>query len=98
MYLVDTNIWLERLLEQDHAEQVDMFLSSVPSNQLAISHFSLHSIGVILGRYRRYQEFTAFVHDLFIEGCFSAVVIAFVVFFCANFGGGDFAAATHMRD
>ena len=50
MYLVDTNIWLERLLDQAKSEEVGRFLSDTPPNQLIISDFSLHSIGVILDR------------------------------------------------
>jgi predicted nucleic acid-binding protein len=46
MYLVDTNIWLERLLDQDKSESVRKFLDIVPSERLFISDFSFHSIGV----------------------------------------------------
>ena len=31
MYLVDTNIWLERLLEQERSEEVAKFLNSIPT-------------------------------------------------------------------
>jgi hypothetical protein len=75
MYLVDTNIWLERLLEQDRADEVRRFLSALPSDQLALSHFSLHSIGVILGRYGRYAALEQFIHDLFIVGMVQLVTI-----------------------
>jgi hypothetical protein len=68
MYLVDTNIWLERLLEQDRADEVRRFLNVIPSDQLAISHFSLHSIGIILTRYGRRDDLVQFVRDLFIDG------------------------------
>jgi hypothetical protein len=40
MYLVDTNIWLERLLEQDRSEEVERFLDQVPSDQLLMTDFS----------------------------------------------------------
>lgn len=50
MYLVDTNIWLERLLDQEKSEEVGRFLAKTPTNRLIISDFSLHSIGVILDR------------------------------------------------
>ena len=43
MYLVDTNIWLERLLEQARAEEVGRFLAQIPSDQLFITDFSFHS-------------------------------------------------------
>ncbi len=34
MYLVDTNVWLERLLEQARAEEVAQFLDRTPSEIL----------------------------------------------------------------
>ncbi|MFZ5897593.1 MAG: hypothetical protein ACOYU7_00150 [Bacillota bacterium] len=50
MYLVDTNIWLERLLDQAKSQEVGEFLDSVPSELLFITDFSFHSVGVVLGR------------------------------------------------
>ena len=37
MYLVDTNIWLERLLEQAKSEEVGQFLDQTPTNQSFIT-------------------------------------------------------------
>lgn len=50
MFLIDTNVWLERLLNQEHSFEVAEFLSEVPSNYLFITDFSFHSIGVIASR------------------------------------------------
>ncbi len=50
MYLLDTNIWLERMLEQARSEEVERLLDQVSSDQLLITDFSLHSVGVILSR------------------------------------------------
>lgn len=44
-YLVDTNIWLERMLDQERAADVAEFLNRVPADQLCLTDFSLHSIG-----------------------------------------------------
>ena len=55
-YLVDTNIWLERLLDQDKSEIVSKFLSTIPLDQIFISDFSLHSIGVIFSREKIINE------------------------------------------
>ncbi|MGM0580579.1 MAG: hypothetical protein ACQETL_07865 [Bacteroidota bacterium] len=52
-YLVDTNIWLERLLDQDKSAIVAKFLDTVPLDQLFISDFALHSIGVIMSRLKK---------------------------------------------
>jgi uncharacterized protein len=70
-YLVDTNIWLERLLDQESSEDVGRFLDRIPSDHLLISDFSLHSIGVILGRLKKEKVFIEFVDDVLIEGCVS---------------------------
>jgi len=67
-FLVDTNVWLERLLEQEQSELVKEFLEIVPSENLSISDFSLHSIGVILTRLERLNILDKFIHDLFSNG------------------------------
>jgi hypothetical protein len=68
LYLIDTNVWLERLLEQDHSEEVKRFLAETPSDQLCLIDFALHSVGVVLQRLGRLGISGTFVHDLFIEG------------------------------
>jgi len=45
VYLVDTNIWLERLLDQAGSEEVGQFLQRVSNDRLYLSDFTLHSIG-----------------------------------------------------
>lgn len=64
-YLIDTNIWLERLLDQEKSSIVSSFFNSVPLEYIFISDFTLHSIGVILSRYKRLDIFDKFVKDLF---------------------------------
>ncbi len=68
MYLVDTNIWLERLLDQEKSEDVERFLDIVPSEELFISDFSFHSIGVILCKTNNREAFIHFTKDLFNNG------------------------------
>jgi predicted nucleic acid-binding protein len=68
MYLLDTNIWLERLLNQAHSDEVGLLLGEVPSGQLLMTDFSLRSVGVILHRLDRRQAFVRFVQDLFVDG------------------------------
>lgn len=75
MYLVDTNIWLERLLGQEKSEIVGKFLDLVPADQLYITDFALHSIGVILSRIKRRDVFLQFIDDLFIKGSVSVVTL-----------------------
>jgi len=68
MYLLDTNIWLERLLGQEHSEDVGEFLSKIDSSQLFITDFSFHSVCLILTQLKRPQSAIDFVHDLFVKG------------------------------
>jgi predicted nucleic acid-binding protein len=49
-YLLDTNVILELLLDQDKADEAEAFLRRVPTDQLFLSDFSVHSLGVILLR------------------------------------------------
>lgn len=68
MYLLDTNIWLERLLNQAKAQDVKRLLDEVDSSELAMSDFSLHSVCVILGRSNKLGLLDSFITDLFING------------------------------
>lgn len=72
-FLVDTNVWLERLLEQENASVVDDFLKLVPSNYLSVSDFSLHSIGVIMYKLDKLDVFNVFIDDLFVHGSVSCL-------------------------
>lgn len=75
MYLVDTNIWLERLLEQDRSGEVEQFLDHVPSDQLLMTDFSLHSIALILTRLGRQADLLRFIQDLFVDGSVTVVTL-----------------------
>lgn len=68
MYLLDTNVWLERLLSQEHAEDVIQFLARTPLSDVRLTDFALHSIGLILTRQRRPRAFVEFVQDILVEG------------------------------
>jgi len=72
-YLIDTNVWLERLLDQEKSNIVQKLFDFIPTNQLFISDFSLHSIGVILSRFKRTDVFNEFVDDLFFNGTIELV-------------------------
>ncbi len=68
MYLVDTNIWLERLLEQQKSDDVAQFLNSTQSSSFYITDFTLHSIGIILSKLAKHEAFHSFIKDTLIEG------------------------------
>ncbi len=63
MYLVDTNIFLEILLEQAKKDICKNFLNT-HTGHLYISDFSLHSIGVILFRSGKEEVFQKFTQDV----------------------------------
>ena len=65
MYLVDSNVWLELLLDQENSTEVTNFLSNIDSSLLAISEFSLYSIGIILTGLKKDEKFKDFIADNF---------------------------------
>lgn len=64
MYLIDTNVWLELLLEQERANEVRQFLQWVDSYQLSMTEFSLYSIGIITTRLKKEAVFETFISDI----------------------------------
>ena len=67
MYLVDTNIFLEVMLEQKEADTVKDFLQRIDNAGIYISDFSLHSIGIILFRLKKGEVFNQFLNDIAID-------------------------------
>jgi Predicted nucleic acid-binding protein, contains PIN domain len=65
MYLIDTNIWLELLLEQERSKECRIFFERMDSKLLFISEFSLYSIGVILFKLKKESVFDDFLEYLF---------------------------------
>ena len=68
MYLLDSNIFLELLLDQERTDDVERLLRSVPRERLHISEFSLYSVGIVLFRRKLFDVFIRFVEDLIITG------------------------------
>ena len=62
MNLVDTNIFLEVLLQQEKSEKCKSFLSE-NMGTINISDFTLHSIGVILFKQNATEVFSQFISD-----------------------------------
>jgi predicted nucleic acid-binding protein len=60
MYLIDTNVFLEILLDQENRRKCEGFLLE-NRGSLFISDFSLHSIGVVLFRHDREEAFQTFM-------------------------------------
>lgn len=63
MFLIDTNVWLEVLLEQKNESQARLFFERTNPSDLAITDFSLYSIGIILSRLKKQDSFVDFLSD-----------------------------------
>lgn len=63
MYLIDTNVWLELLLRQERATEVEEFLNGVKGRDIAISEFAADSVGVILTRLGKDELYEDFISD-----------------------------------
>ncbi len=68
MFLEDTSVWLERLLEQEKSEEVGRFLGLTPSDKLFLTDFAFHSIGIVLTKLDRKDALLRFIQDAFIDG------------------------------
>jgi len=67
VFLLDTNIWLERLLGQGQAEIAAELLDSLSPSDMCMTDFTLHSIGVICNRLKQRDVFVKFVDDVLID-------------------------------
>lgn len=73
MYLIDTNVWLELLLEQEKAQEVRNLLEKHDSSALYITEFTLYSIGIILLKLKKAELFLSFINDTLFEAGISVL-------------------------
>jgi len=64
---LDTNIFLEVILEQEKTEDSKSLLSKSEDHDFFISDFSLHSIGLLLFYRKQHDVFQQFMKDIFID-------------------------------
>jgi len=57
MYLLDTNIFLEILLQREKSKAAKHIFYTVRHNNLFITDFSLYSIGVFLFQRNRHEAY-----------------------------------------
>jgi hypothetical protein len=62
--LVDTNLFIEVLLNQASAGDARTVLENRKGHELYVSDFALHSIGLLLFRHKQYQVFRQFLQDV----------------------------------
>lgn len=67
-FLIDSNIWLERLLQQNRGEEVRRLLDTLYDDEIAISEFSLYSVGLIAIQNNQASVYRRFLSDLLIDG------------------------------
>lgn len=75
-YLLDTNIFLEILLDQQNSDDAEKMLKKIPSTDLYLSDFSLYSIGIILFRNNQKDTFVRFTEDLLIKGSIEVISLS----------------------
>lgn len=63
MFLLDTNVWLELILDQEKANTVSNFLQNTEAHLLSMTDFSIYSIGIILTRFKKDSVFEDFLSD-----------------------------------
>ena len=62
--ILDTNIFLEVILDQERANEARTLLSEVEGHEFFISDYSLHSIGLLLFRRGQHEVFRQFLKDM----------------------------------
>ncbi len=68
MYLFDTHVWLERLFDGKHSEDVGKMLNHFSSDAFFATAFSLNSISMILKRHQSDDVLAKFILDVFVDG------------------------------
>jgi len=68
VYLLDSCILLEYLLDQDKADEVEKLLLSASETPMAVTEFSLYSIGINMLRQKLADRFIEFVDDVLVAG------------------------------
>lgn len=66
MYLIDTNIFLEILLDQEKSDECQKLLESISEREAVfyVSSFTIHSIQVILERNKLYEPLIDFLQEI----------------------------------
>ncbi|MCL0067205.1 PIN domain-containing protein [Thermodesulfovibrionales bacterium] len=74
--LLDTNIFLEVILEQERVGEVQSLLSAIEEHEFFLSDYSLHSIGLLLFRRRQHEVFRQFLIDMFLEAGVAIIALS----------------------
>ena len=64
VYLLDTSVILELLLDQEKADDVERLLRETRAARLHLSEFTLYSLGIVLMRRRKHDTFLQALDEL----------------------------------
>ncbi|NQU06423.1 MAG: type II toxin-antitoxin system VapC family toxin [Calditrichaeota bacterium] len=67
MYLLDTNIILEFVLDQEKADDVELLFKSIEFEDFIITEFAFYSICLLLIRKKKSDLLQEMIDDLFVE-------------------------------
>lgn len=67
VYLLDTNIILEFLLDQEKAADVERLIRATKPEDLHLTEFALYSLGVVMMRRKRHDIFLEILDDLLVR-------------------------------
>src|SRR5438045_4029238 len=59
--LIDTNCWIQILRDREHSQEVRQLLADIADDQLFITDLSLHSVGIVMSRFKMLNQFPAFM-------------------------------------
>lgn len=63
-FLIDTNVFLEIILDQQSADEARDLLAKTQGHEFFMSDYSLHSIGLLLFRRKQHDIFQKFLQDI----------------------------------
>ncbi len=73
---IDTNIFLEIILEQEKAKDARGLLSKIEKNYFFASDFSLHSIGIFFFYRKQHDIFQQFLKDMITDAGLSIISLS----------------------
>ncbi len=62
--LIDTNIFVELLMIGSNFEKVFEFFTKIPMKRMAVTDFTVHSVGILLNRFGKIEYYAKFIDDL----------------------------------
>jgi uncharacterized protein len=74
--VIDTNIFLEVILEQSKASEARVLLTKTEEHEFFLTDYSLHSIGLLLFRRQQHNVFQDFLDDMLVRAGMSVVSLA----------------------